>query len=418
MRNILTVLILGLCVKASFLTATEPLGRESWELGRIANFIAQGKGFISPLGEERDDSPCIHFAPAVPVYLAGLQNITGSKSGSQAAAAWINVLLSALTGVLLLVLGKRLFDERTGVTAGIIYAFCPASCFYVASSWSCTILAFAGIAWLILATRMKDRPSFWTIAGFGAATGVMALIDTPFLLVAPVAVLAALLPTKRISWVIGGSALSLIACLIVISPWMYRCWQVTDGHLIPIRGNFGMELWIGNHSGAEMLSEERSYHPYSDPIEEAIFQPMGELTYNRYCLDRAKKWISENPDKFFQLIPIKFAKYWLGESVVAADQSFVSRAAKLLLQGLPMLLAIAGIIFAIRDRRPIILLIACLILVPLPHYITHSGWTRYRLPLDPIIYLLAAYAMVTIFQWATKPKANPIVVSNNSQLKL
>ena len=414
MRNILTVLILGLCVKASFLLATEPMGRGAWELGRIAEFIAEGKGFISPLGEEQGDSPCIHFAPAVPAYLAGLQVITGSRLASQASAAWINVMLSALTGVLLLVLGKRLFDEKTGMTAGIIYAFCPASCFYVASSWSCTILAFCGVAFLLLAIRMKDRPSFGSVAVFGIATGVIALIDTPFLLVAPVAVLAALLPTKRISWVIGGSAVSLLACLIIISPWLYRCWQVTDGHLIPIRGNFGMELWIGNHPGAESLSETRSYHPYTDPIEEAIFQPMGEVAYNRHCLDRAKDWISENPAQFFQLIPVRFAKYWLGESVIDADQSLLRRAAKLLLQGLPLLLAIAGIIFAIRDRRPIILLIACLILVPLPHYITHSGWTRYRLPLDPIIYLLAAYALVTIFYWVKKPKTTQTATNDIS----
>ena len=398
MRSILTIFLLGFCVKAAFLACTEPAGRDSWELGRIAEFISQGKGFISPFGSEREDRACIHFAPAVPAYLGALQVATGSRAGSQAAAAWINVLLSALTGVLLLTFGTRLFDKRTGLTAGIIYSLCPASCYYVASSWSCTILAFTGIVWLILATRLRERPSLWGVAGFGAATGVMALIDTPFLLVAPVAVLAAMIPTKRIGWVVGGSVLSLLMFLVVASPWMYRCWQVTDGHLIPVRGNFGMELWIGNHPGAELPTQNRTYHPFTDPIEEAIYEPMGELEYNRHCLERAKEWISSNPEKFYGLIPVRMAKYWLGESIVSPDEIPVKRVLKVFLQGIPLVFALLGIGLAIRDRRPVLLLVACLVLVPLPHYVTHSGWTRYRLPLDPVIYLLAAHAISAFFK--------------------
>ena len=42
------------------------------------------------------------------------------------------------------------------------------------------MLALAGIVWLILATRLRERPSNWRLAGFGAATGLLALIDTPF----------------------------------------------------------------------------------------------------------------------------------------------------------------------------------------------------------------------------------------------
>ena len=400
MRNICTILILGLCVKAAFLASTEPAGRDSWELGRIAEFISQGKGFISPFGSEREDRACIHFAPAVPAYLAGLQLLSGSRAGSQAAAAWINVVLSALTGVLMMILGHRLFNERTGFIAGVIYAFCPASCNFVASSWSCTLLALAGMAWLILATQMRERRSVWAVTVFGIATGLMALIDTPFLLVAPVAVLVALVPTKQIGWMIGGSALSLLLCLAVASPWLYRCWKVTDGHVIPIRGNFGMELWVGNHPGAELPLQERTFHPFSDPVEEAIFEPLGELEYNRHCLERAKEWITDNPDKFCGLIPVRMAKYWLSESIVSTHESSLKRIFRLVVQGVPLLLALLGIGLAVRDRRPILLLVACLILVPLPHYVTHSGWTRYRLPLDPIIYLLAAYAIATFFKTA------------------
>ena len=241
-RKFMVLFMVSFCVKATVLTLTEPAGRDSWELGRIAGYIAQGKGYISPFGNEREDNYCIHFAPAIPAYLAGLQICTGSRQGSQAAAAWINVILSSLTAVLMVSLGMLLLDEATAWTSGILYAFCPASCNFVASSWSATALALAGIVWLILATRLRETPTSWRIAGFGAATGVLALIDTPFLLVAPVAVLAAVVPSKKVTRIAGESVLALFAFTVVISPWLYRCWQVTDGQLIPIRGNFGMEL--------------------------------------------------------------------------------------------------------------------------------------------------------------------------------
>ena len=394
----MVVFLVSFCIKAIVLILTEPAGRDSWELGRIADYIAQGKGYISPFGYEREDDYCIHFAPAIPAYLAGLQVCTGSRQGSQAAAAWINVILSSLTAVLMVRLGMLLFDEKTGWAAGILYAFCPASCNFVASSWSATVLALAGIVWLILATRLRDMPTFWRIAGFGAATGVLALIDTPFLLVAPVAVLAAVVPSKKITRIAGGSVLALFAFAIVISPWLYRCWEVTDGKLLPIRGNFGMELWVGNHPGVELprSNTTKTFHPFSDPSEKAIMQRMGEVEYNQYCLERAKDWISNNPDTFYELIPIRMASYWLGDSIRSTDSDPLIRIVKILLQGIPLLLALIGLGLAMRDRRQVLLLVACLILVPLPHYITHAGWTRYRLPLDPVIYLLAAYAIVSI----------------------
>ena len=399
-RKFMVVFLVSFCVKATVLTLTEPAGRDSWELGRIADYIAQGKGYISPFGNEREDDYCIHFAPAIPAYLAGLQICTGSRQGSQAAAAWLNVILSSLTAVLMVRLGMLLLDETTGWTAGILYAFCPASCNFVASSWSATVLALAGIAWLILATRLRETPTSWRIAGFGAATGVLALIDTPFLLVAPVAVLAAVVPSKKMTRIAGGSVLALLAFAIVISPWLYRCWQVTDGKLLPIRGNFGMELWVGNHPGAELPRSKttRTFHPFSDPPETAIMQRMGEVEYNRYCLQRAKDWISNNPDTFYKLIPIRMALYWLGDSIRSTVSDPLTRIVKVLLQGVPLLLALVGLGLAIRDRRQVLLLAACLLLVPLPHYVTHAGWTRYRLPLDPAIYLLAAYAIVSILR--------------------
>ena len=334
LRNLAIVFLISLCFKSTFLLMTEPYGRDSWELGRIAEFIAQGKGYISPFGNERKHDPCIHFAPAIPAYLAGLQICTGSRAGSQAAAAWINVLVASLTAVLMAWLAVLLLNETTGWTAGILYAFCPASCHFLASSWSATVLALAGIVWLILATRLRERPSNWRLAGFGAATGLLALIDTPFLLVAPVAVLAAVVPTRKMSRVVGGSALALFAFMVVVSPWMFRCWQVTDGHVLPIRGNFGMEMWVGNHPGAELPLIERpkkTFHPYTDPAEMAMLERMGEFEYNRHCLQRAKDWISENPQTFYRMIPIRIATYWLSESVRQTGAGAFKRARKLLL---------------------------------------------------------------------------------------
>lgn len=406
MQKLLAIFLLGLCIKSVFLLMTEPGGRDSWELGKIAAYIADGKGYISPFGQQRPDDPCIHFAPGVPAYLAALQLATGSRSGSQAAAAWINVVLSAMTGVLLVILGKRLFDEDTGLWAGVLYGVCPASCHFVASSWSATILALLGTAWVLLAARLRERPTWPGIAGFGAATAVLALIDTPFLLVAPVAVLAAMIPTRKIGWIVGGSALSATVFLIVVSPWLLRCWLVTDGHLIPLRGNFGMELWVGNHPGADSIffKKEKTFHPYSDPQETVLIEEMGELQYNRHCLERASAWISQNPSKFRSLIGQRFAMYWLGSSIIPSEApsgllEVGLHAVKVALQGVPLLFAIIGIGLALYRRHAIAVLLGCLILTPLPHYFTHSGWTRYRLPLDPIIYLFAACALVTLWSW-------------------
>ena len=57
-RKFMVLFMVSFCVKATVLTLTEPAGRDSWELGRIAGYIAQGKGYISPFGNEREDNYC------------------------------------------------------------------------------------------------------------------------------------------------------------------------------------------------------------------------------------------------------------------------------------------------------------------------------------------------------------------------
>jgi hypothetical protein len=178
----------------------------------------------------------------------------------------------------------------------------------------------------------------------------------------------------------------LLALLLVYSPWPIRN-EYRFHAFIPMRSTVGFELWMGNRPGATGFLDE-SLFPMYDKQELASYIAKGELAYTRDKSDAAKAYILAHPGVFARMTLRRIVRFWTGTGNNPGSVFYAIHA-----------VFTSGFGFAalvLLDRRGArgfaVLMALPLLLFPIPYYITHAEF-RYRLVIDPLMTVLAAYAV-------------------------
>ena len=377
--------------------AEEARGLGAWEFGHEAACTAQAwlttATFGDPWGQETGPSGWI--APPYPMLVAFCLAFGG---GIGPASAWIlfivQALLGALAAALLVPLGAALFDQTTGRLAAWMLVLHPLAIYYATAVWDTTASILAVVLVVFVAVRLAPRSAPGGPLVCGLVQGAAALVNPACLALFPVVTFvqfegrawrAAL---GRIAWILLGTA-------VVVSPWMVRNARTMGS--AGLRTNFGVELRVGNGVGATGR-HETDRHPSHSAVELERYREMGEVSYAAWSRDRALEWIRANPVDFLAVSARRLTQYWFGEPPIwdtrqeggqpaAADprawMKWIVHAAL----GLAALSALIGL----RSSRGVSVLFWVVLAYPLPYYLTHVS-ERYRLPIEPIVLLLAAAA--------------------------
>jgi hypothetical protein len=103
-----------------------------------------------------------------------------------------------------------------------------------------------------------------------------------------------------------------LACL----PWGWRNYKTFD-EIMFVRGNFGLELYVGNHDNAHAdidvsVARGSFRHPRTDLQEAESVLELGEAVYMKEKQREALTWIADNPGEFVKLTATRFAYFWAG----------------------------------------------------------------------------------------------------------
>jgi hypothetical protein len=357
-----------------------------FEVGHIAGNIAAGHGFtVSPDSEVY--LPTAWVSPLYPLILAGIFKLFGAYTLAAAQAMLVaNCLFQAASAGLLYLLGVRFGGRSVGLVAAFLFLVNPNGWQFLAWAWPSQLFAF-----LLLLHFYSLLVPIHRSRGLAGATFALALMaDGAAIAVAPVT-LAHLYfanPTKaadakRERRRSLGAAL--ICFAIVVAPWTIRNAQ-QFGSINPLRGNVGVNLWVGNYPGAN----DESFHglapsPWHDAAEGKKFVALGERGYDRLARERALAEIVARPGRFIVNSLTRFSGFWLGEWWTGFGHIpwFYSL-------GLISLSALA-LRGAIRARKlGTGALLAAILLFGGPYYLTVHGHGRYRVPIEPLMCLLAA----------------------------
>ena len=358
------------------------------EMGWLAKSILDGQGLGSPFGVPT--GPSAFVAPGYPILIAGVFRLFGSYSfASEMVVMCAQIALNLVTVWLMMRVARTLFDQRVAVVAGLVWACSLPLVWMPTIFWdtSLAICLFVGLLDRVL--RLKDKTTWLTWVFLGAYCAVTALINPAMILILA-AMLGWLAWIRRKTQPLGIPVAALAFC-VVFSPWPIRNAKVFHA-FIPLRTTVGFELWMGNRHGATGFLDE-SLFPSFNAAELNDYKARGELDYTAHKSELAKQYIFTHPKSFLHLTGVRIVRYWFGAGSEKGSLIFVLHAA------LTFGFGIAGLWMLFRRRRfdVAILFALPLLLFPLPYYITHAEF-RYRLALDPLLTILAAYAVVMLYR--------------------
>jgi 4-amino-4-deoxy-L-arabinose transferase-like glycosyltransferase len=332
----------------------------------------------------------------------------------------LNVVLGAATALLLYLVARAAMGRAAGLVAGGAFAILPAPIFFTGLVLSETTFLFMLVGFLALTLLLPDRR--WTPLVLGVLAGLAALTkgDGFLLAVIPAAMWWGSQPPRL--W-LRRVALLVAALALTVLPWTIRNADRMDA-FVPVATNASAALWPGHNPEAngwvmappaELLARvPKGLNPTEHEVEETALL-RGE----------ARSWAIRNPHKEVGLIPRKLLA--LGDQ--ASDVfpiSFNDKSHRELGTSSLLLFSVLGDAF---DYFLILLTLAALALIgvrrlwrfhPLMRgalaYLAASlvaygfvffGESRYRLPMEPLMILLATPLILAIWQRRTTLREAP-----------
>ena len=263
----------------------------------------------------------------------------------------------------------------------------------IAEMWETSLAALflALLFWATLALRGERSVAKW--AGYGALWAVGALINTSLISVLPffLAWLAWEAHKERMPW-LRCAAIAGLVFVLGMAPWTIRNYRVF-GKFVPVRSNFGLELWLGNNPAALEVNAFQ-LHPLVNRAEADNYQRMGEIAYMRAKQHAALAFMHARPATTCYFILRRIGANWFAVSdrvgtVLSTGSLYLK--AYFFFNAAMTLLAWFGAAVAWRARNlyraPYLLV---LFAYPLVFYVTHA-LVRYRFPMEPILAILAIY---------------------------
>jgi hypothetical protein len=355
------------------------------DLGFLAQSLNSGRGFSSPFGGSTGSTAFL--APGYPVMVGLIFRLFGSYSLMSAAVLMVlQTLFAILTIALIMQIAHRLFGALAANLAGALWAVSLPIIWLPAVPWETSLSTLLLIGMIALVLRCMDAPTMNLWALMGAYCGLAMLVN-PSLMLALFAILGWTVYQTR-SLERYGPWMCCLVFLVVFAPWPIRNARVLHA-FIPLRSNFGYELWQGNHAGATGIFDA-SLEPLQNKSEYSKYASMGEIAYMQDKSTLAKQYIRSHPREFIDLCAKRMTLFWLGTGTNVnsglVELHIVTTS----------LLGLLGLASLFRQRRSMaVLFLLPFVVFPLPYYITHPDF-RFRLVLDPLLTILAAYVVTRL----------------------
>ncbi len=417
LTSLSVIIMVAIVIRAGFVFY-ETLGRAlpehfAWENGRIGRSLAMGKGFGNPY-PNAETGPTAIMAPLYPLLLGGIFKLFGVFTyTSYYVVTMFNELVSALTCIPIFYLGKRFGGIAVGATAAWMWVFFPTA-IVVPVQWiwdtSLMALVLTCILWatqeISESVRVRNWIGYGLVWGFAIALNPSVLSLLPFLF--------GWLAWKKWRNGFRWMRLPIIALLIMSAccvPWTVRNY-IAFHKFIPFRSNFGLELWLGNNPDNQTILADGG-SPFLNPALRKEYVQLGEVAFMKVKGTEALHYIAANPGTFVKFSWYRFAETWLGVTEPFVDawstNSWDVRI-PLAINVFVILMGLAGLFILHRSNPRIGTLVAIFpFIYPAVYYITHPA-LRYRHPIDPILLVLAAFALSRMVRRTSRQPDAPVAV--------
>ena len=392
-RTFVFIFLLGFAVRAALLAVWvsnhADFYRLGGEIGKVALSLLRTGQFANPY--MIPTGPTAHPTPVSPSLLALIYHAFGMTTTAGYVRALIGISSHSTLCALLPWFARKLgLGARAGILAGVAWALIPFQ--GLGEGIGLGGSAHAALTFGLLTVAFLHR---WT-AGRSSTAGSLLLgvaCGAAFHVLPPLLLVVLGYLTFELWWKRGRREWLLTACVaagaaLACVPWTWRNYTALHGWFF-IRSNFGLELRIANHPGADadievtFARQGTIRHP-SENLEEArLVRDLGEAEYNRRARNEAIEWIRAHPAEFLRLTLMRFLHFWCGQLRYPWLAALFTTVTVLALLGLRRIVPALGV----PGRAALLIPLATF---PLVYYVV-SYVAHYPAPLAWLLLLLAGY---------------------------
>ena len=374
----------------------------------LAERIVDGQGIGS----------AFFMSPLYPYFIATVWSITGDPLFWVRA---IQILLGCCTALLLFYIGRDTFGRTAGYIAAALLALHAPSVYYDSFFLVESIHTFLIVAALYFLQRAmrEDRLRDWLLSA--VTLGLAIVSRSSIILFVPLFMIVVMFRLPSRLDALRNPLIWLAVIGITLIPTTVHNYTA-EAVFLPITSSFGYNLYAGNNEQAiGLYSMPEAVDLYSDPNGHAFVERMTGTAMNAaevssWWRNRAVTWIMDNPGEFLLLYVKKLILFFhpgeidqLGLSMDFFSEHYAGPV------GLPkvatpliFILSFAGMFMALKDVKvhwPLLLFLVAYIAVTALFFV--NG--RLRLPVTPLLFLYAAYAVSTMLQVVRSGKVRTLV---------
>jgi 4-amino-4-deoxy-L-arabinose transferase-like glycosyltransferase len=371
----------GLATRVDPFLRGDPLHGDAGSYDRIARNLAAGKGFVEW------QEPTSFWPPLYPYLLAVVYGLFGYHPPLARA---VHALLGALVCAAGAKLAGQTFGPRVAILAGLGLAFHPLLIYF--GTWLIAEGLYLPIygALLLAAARLQKHASWRALWLLGILLGLALLCKPTTLFLIPFLLLWLLAVPLRgcRAWAKAARLSAVFAvAVVVVLPWTVRNYLIHQGFIL-VSLNGGLTFLAANNAAG-----------FGGHVLEAVPAlpgvPAVEAEHIYYGM--ALQWITGHPGEYVRLLGLKLVRLFSPLSVATWPADYPLPGSHLVRAGyvLFLLLAAVGLIRSLphwRETSVVYLPILQVVTACLVFY----GDTRYSLPMQPSLVILAAFGLATL----------------------
>jgi len=347
-------------------------------------------------------------APAYPYFLALVFALFGHSPWG---VLVVQMLMGAGACVLVVVAGRHFVGDRAALVAGLLLALYPPAIFFDGKIQKAALATFLSALLLYVLSRVQSRPGACTWCVAGVVLGALSLTRENALLLVPVVLIWIWFRFRghtigyRVRW--AGAFVAGAGLLLV--PVAARNYHL-GGAFAPTTSQMGTNFYLGNNERATgvyyPLIPGRADPDYerrdaTDLAQRALGRSLTAGEVSNYWMGKGLDFIRMQPGGWLRLMVRKFLLVWNAveiPDVVAlpalAERSWVLKALGAVFHfGTLAPVALAGIVLSWPRRRDVWLLYLLAASITAGIAVFHV-YARFRMPMVPILTLLAGAALV------------------------
>jgi len=398
----------------AFAKTNQPVQGDQLFYNSEANRLARGDGFLEPFDPQalsrgvirEGKDPAADHPPLTVIVLAPVSFVTSQALIPQRLTM---AVLGTVAVVVIGLLARRLAGDRAGWIAAGIAAIYPNLWVNDGLIMSETLATLVVALALFYAYRLIREPNVWNALIVGALCGLAALTRAELVLLVPLLAVPAALVARSVAtaqrWKLAG--IGVLAAAVLIGPWV--------GYNL---SRFKEPTYLSTNDGIALLGSNCDSVYYGDGIGLTDLKCLGpnprgdQSVDSRIFRDRAFDYIRDHKKRAVLVAFARVGRTWsvyrpwdmVNYNKGEGREGWVTTLG--LIAYYPLLVAaVAGWVVMRRRRRRSWPLLVPALVVTIASAATY-GQTRFRVPAEPTIVVLAAVAIAAVVarDWPARRK--------------